>query len=49
MIQTGSINRWILALARLEATVGLVNHIDPALAADNPAIAVAFFRRFQRI
>jgi hypothetical protein len=34
-----------LALARLKAAIGLVDHIDPPLAADNPAIAVAIFRR----
>lgn len=40
---------WALALTRLEPAVGLVDHVDPALAADHPAIAVAVFRRFQRI
>ena len=35
-----------LALTGFETTVGLVDHIDPALAADDPAIAVALFRRF---
>src|SRR6185503_2272137 len=40
---------WALALARLVARVGLVDHIDPALAADDAAILVPLLRRLQRI
>ena len=39
----------ILALTGLEATVGLVDHIDPALAAHHLAIAVAAFERAERV
>jgi hypothetical protein len=37
------------ALARLEATLDLVDHIDPALAADQTVVAVATAQRFQRV
>ena len=36
-----------LALARLVAAVGLVDHIDPAAAADDAAILVAQLQRLQ--
>ena len=36
-----------LALARLVAAVGLVDHIDPAAAADDTAILVAQLQRLQ--
>jgi len=38
-----------LALARLEAGIGLVDNIDPPLAANNATILVAFLRRLERI
>ena len=38
-----------LALACLEPTVGLVDHIDPSLAPDYATIAMAFFQGLQRI
>ena len=38
-----------LALTRLEARIGLVDNIDPALAADQLVIAVALGQRLQRI
>src|SRR5688572_9651413 len=38
-----------LALARLVARVGLVDHIDPALATNDAAILVPLLRRLQRI
>ena len=37
------------ALARLEPPIGLANNVDAAPAADHAAVAVALFRRFQRI
>src|SRR5690348_1947279 len=37
------------ALARLEAALHLVDHIDPALAADQAIGAVAAAQRFQRV
>ena len=39
----------ILALARLEPALGLVDHIDPALAADEAVIAMATAQGLQRI
>jgi hypothetical protein len=36
-------------LARLEAALNLVDHIDPALAADQTIVAVATAQRFQRV
>ncbi len=36
------------ALAGLEARVGLVDYIDPALAAHHLAVAMAVFQRFER-
>src|SRR5882724_2938222 len=36
-------------LARLEATLNLVDHVDPALAADQTVVAVASAQRFQRV
>lgn len=45
--------KWLLtaalALAGLEARIGLVDHINPALAADDAARLVAGFCRLQRI
>jgi hypothetical protein len=38
-----------LTLARLEAGIGLVDNVDPPLAANNAAILVAFLRRLERI
>src|SRR5215475_182300 len=38
-----------LALARLEAALDLVDHIDPALAADQAVGAMAAAQRFQRV
>ena len=38
-----------LALARLEPTVGLVDDIDPTLAANNAAITVTILKRLQRV
>ncbi len=40
---------WELTLARLEAWVGLVDNIDPALAADQLVIPMAFHQAFQRV
>jgi hypothetical protein len=37
------------ALARLEAALDLVDHINPALAADQTVIAVTTAQRLQRI
>jgi hypothetical protein len=37
------------ALASLEAALHLVDHIDPALAADQTVVAVATAQRFQRV
>jgi hypothetical protein len=37
----------VLTLARFEAPIGLIDHIGPALAANNPAVAVPVFQRFQ--
>ena len=37
------------ALARLETGVALVDYVDAALAAHDPAIRMAGFRQFQRI
>jgi len=36
-----------LSLARLEAPVGLVYHVNAALAADDAVIPVPAFKRFQ--
>src|SRR5260370_15862168 len=36
-------------LARLEAALNLVDHVDPALAADQTVVAVASAQRFQRV
>jgi hypothetical protein len=36
-------------LARLEAALHLVDHIDPALAADQTVVAVTTAQRFQRV
>src|SRR6266404_8805340 len=36
-------------LARLEAALNLVDHVDPALAADQTVVAVASPQRFQRV
>ena len=41
--------RQVLALARLEAAIGLVDHIKPATAANDPVIPMAFHQRFQRV
>lgn len=41
--------RQFLALARLEAAIGLVDHIKPATAANDPVIPMAFHQRFQRV
>ena len=38
-----------LALARLEAGIGLIDNVDPPLTANNAAILVAFLRRLERI
>jgi hypothetical protein len=38
-----------LALASLEAALHLVDHIDPALAADQTVVAVAAAQRFQGV
>ena len=38
-----------LALTRLEAALGLVDHVDPALAAHEPVVPVPATQRFQRI
>ena len=38
-----------LALARLETALHLVDHINPALAADQTVVAVAATQRFQRV
>ena len=38
-----------LALTGFEATVGFVDHVDPALAAHHLAIAVAAFERAERV
>jgi hypothetical protein len=38
-----------LALAGFEPALGLVNHIDPALAAHHTAIAVAALERTKRV
>jgi hypothetical protein len=38
----------VLALAGFETRISFVDHIDPALAAHNFAIAVAVFQRFKR-
>ena len=38
-----------LALARLEAALHLVDHIDPALAADQAVGAMPAAQRFQRV
>jgi hypothetical protein len=35
-----------LALARFAARLGFVNHINPALAANNAAVTVSFLERF---
>jgi hypothetical protein len=40
---------YALALARLAAGFHLVDDVNPALAADNAAIAVSFLERFQRV
>src|SRR4051794_15455192 len=40
---------WSLALAGLEAGLGLVDHIDPALTPDNLVVAVPATQRFQRV
>jgi hypothetical protein len=37
------------ALARLEAALDLVDHIDPALAADQTVVAMTTTQRFQRV
>ncbi len=37
------------ALTGLEARVGLVDHIDPPLATDDPAVLVAQLRRLQGV
>jgi hypothetical protein len=36
-------------LARLEAALNLVDHVNPALAADQTVVAVATTQRFQRV
>src|ERR1700731_354175 len=36
-------------LARLETALDLVDHIDPALAADQAVVAIATAQRFQRV
>src|SRR3954454_22361791 len=41
--------RVVLGLARLEARVGLVDHVDAALAADDAAILVAQLHRLERM
>src|ERR1700712_2953494 len=38
-----------LALARLETALHLVDHVNPALAADQTVVAVAATQRFQRV
>ena len=38
-----------LPLTRLEAAVGLVDHIGPAAAANNPVVAVAAFERLEAV
>src|ERR1700732_1885786 len=37
------------ALARLETALNLVDHVNPALAADQTVVAVASTQRFQRV
>src|ERR1700733_749672 len=37
------------ALTRLEAALDLVNHVDPALAADQTVVAMTTTQRFQRV
>src|ERR1700726_590042 len=37
------------ALTRLETALNLVDHVDPALAADQTVVAVASTQRFQRV
>jgi hypothetical protein len=37
------------ALARLEASLNLVDHINPALAADQTVVAMTTAQRFQRV
>jgi hypothetical protein len=39
----------MLALARLEATIGFVDHVEPAAAANDPVVPMAFHQRFQRV
>jgi hypothetical protein len=39
----------VSTLARLEAALDLVDHIDPALATDQAVVAVAATQRFQRV
>ena len=41
--------RAFLALARLETALGLVDHIDPALAADEAVVAMAAAQGLQRV
>ena len=36
-------------LARLEAALNLVDHVNPALAADQTVVAMATTQRFQRV
>jgi hypothetical protein len=43
------LNLEISTLAGLEATLHLVDHINPALAADQTVIAMAGAQRFQRV
>jgi len=38
-----------LALAGFEAPIGLVDHVEPAAAANHPAIPMALAQRLQRI
>jgi hypothetical protein len=46
---TGTPRRRRSALARLEAALNLVDHINPALAADQTVVAVTTAQRFQRV
>jgi hypothetical protein len=50
--QSGSIQPRInrdTTLARLETALDLVDHVNPALAADQAVVAVAATQRFQRV
>ena len=48
LVKTGGLN-FCSPLPRLEAAVGLVDHVDPGLAAHQAVVAVAPAQRFQRI